>query len=272
MSNEHTYTVEKIKVGELQVDPRVQRDSLQTKKVDTIVKKFNFDAVGVIHVSRRKDRGLYIIDGWHRTEAVRRVTDATGEMVAHVYEGLTLAEEALMFLDLNYANQPSPLEKHKARVVAEDEMAMRVEEAVHKYGWVISSVPNNGNVQAIQRLYAIDTLSQKINADPDLVSVVFMVITRAWGIDRYGSQSVIMDGIARLVAEYGSKVDLVRLHERLKEYPGGPRGLHSAATDLAALRKGRVSLAVAELMVDWYNKGYSRDSKKALSAWRQRRG
>ena len=92
-----------LKVGELTVDPVVQRTRLSEPKVRKIFANFNPDALGVITVSLRKDLTYVVLDGMHRVEAVRRLTDNTGTMAAHVLEGLSLAEEAEIFLDLNFS-------------------------------------------------------------------------------------------------------------------------------------------------------------------------
>lgn len=270
MAEKHNYTVEEIKVSDLEVDPRVQRFNLQAAKVDRIVRNYNRDARGIVTVSRRRTEGgailgNYLIDGWHRTEVERRVTENTGTMTCHVYEGLTLAEEAQMFLDLNYANQPSPLEKHAARVIAGDAQALRVQEAVHTYHWRVSPSPEPGNVQAIAKLYNLDDLSMRIEAEPHLIQQIFLVITRAWGTDRFGSQAVILEGMGRFLAQHGSKVNVARLIERLASYKGGPQTLHAEATQYANLAKGRVSMAVAHLITVAYNKGLRGES--LLPAW-----
>lgn len=269
---ESTYTVERLKVADLLVDKRVQRDEFQAKKVDKIVANFNPDALGVIHVSRRTD-GDYVIDGWHRKEAVYRVTDAAGDMVCHVYTGLTLAEEAQMFLDLNEGNQPSPLEKHKVRVQTGDTQALRIEKAVHAYGWAVSPIPAGGHVNAVRKLYQLDELSEKAEGgplDPSLLQLTFLTITRAWGNDRHGSQAVILEGIARLYLEHGSKIDLDHLVDRLKNHKGGARKLHQEATQFTMVTGGRVAMAVAYLITEAYNRGKKNDAKSALPAWRKR--
>jgi hypothetical protein len=272
-SLEHTYTVERLKATDLLVDKRVQRDAVQPRKIDNIVKNFNPDALGVIHVSRRADKGDYVIDGWHRKDAVIRVTDGTGDMVAHVYSGLTLAQEAQMFLDLNMANQPNPLEKHKARVSAGDEQALRIERHVHAYGWTVSPVPAPGHVNAIQKLYVLDALSEKAEGgplDPSLLQLTFLTITRAWSNDRYASQAVILEGIGRLFLEHRTKIDVDHLVDRLRNHKGGARKLHQEATQLTVITGGRVSMAVASLITEAYNKGKKDDAKSALPAWRKR--
>ena len=47
-ATEHTYTVEQVKVSDLDVDRRVQRDDLKKKKVEDFVRNYNRDALGVL--------------------------------------------------------------------------------------------------------------------------------------------------------------------------------------------------------------------------------
>lgn len=268
----HNYVREDLKVSDLYVDKRVQRDQLQEKKVEQIVANFNPNAVGVIHVSRRID-GDYVIDGWHRMRAIQLVSDNNGTIAAHVYKGLSLAEEARMFLDLNFGNQPTPLEKHKAMVAAEDEQALRVERAVRTYGWVIGRESANGTVPAIRKLYQIDVRSESNPdgpRDPSLLQMVFLTVSRAWLTDKYAAQAVILEALGRLWEEYGSQIDLDRLVDRLKNFAGGPRRLRREAQQMSVSLGVKVSMAIAMIVVEAYNKGYRDNSAAALPPWRKR--
>lgn len=260
-----TYTVEQIAASELLVDRRVQRDELNMRKVMKIESKFNKDALGVIYVSRRKDQGLYIIDGWHRAEAAKR-KDPGYLLTCHVFEDLTVADEALMFLDLNYANQPSMLETYKVSLAANDPVALTIEEITTSRGWKVHPQPSPGHIQAIAALYRIDALSKKVEADPHLLDATLYVITRAWGNEQEGSQAVVLEGIARVIAKYGARVQLDTLIERLRDRKGGARRLREEARTLADTRQGRVTNAVSELVVVAYNK-YARG--RSLPAWGQ---
>ena len=102
-----------LKVGELTVDSRVQRSRLNENKVRKIYANFNRDALGVITVSYRKDKSYVVLDGMHRVEVVRRLTDNTGTMACHVLTGLSLEEEAEIFLDLNYSDKPTIIERYR---------------------------------------------------------------------------------------------------------------------------------------------------------------
>lgn len=261
--SETTYTVEQIPASDLLVDRRVQRDELNIKKVMKIENKFNPDALGVIYVSRRKDRGLYIIDGWHRVEAAKRKSPDY-KMTCHVFEGLTIPQEAFMFLDLNYSQPVTMLEKFKVALAAEDPDALQIEEITTSRGWKIHPNPSAGHIQCIGAIYRIHELSKKVEANPHLLDASLMVITRAWGNDKEGAQAVILEGIARVLGKYGERVNLVTLYEKLRDRRGGPMRLHTEAKQLADTRGGRVTNAVSELVVVTYNKNAR---GRALPAW-----
>jgi hypothetical protein len=265
------YTIEDLPVGSLEVDRRVQRTGLEQHKLEKMVKYWNEDAKGVITVSRRRDRSQIIIDGQHRTEAVRRLTDNQGTVTCHVYEGLSLMEEAQMFLDLNNTTKPPIQDKFRVRVTGEDPAAVRINDIANAYGWTITRAAGDGNINAVATLERLYLLSEKLELEPNLVQVALLVITRAWGMERYGVGATIMEGLGRVLAEHRDKIDIENLIVKLKERKGGPSTLHAEATQMASLRHGKVSMAVAELVVDTYNKGKrTGDGGKALPRWIRR--
>jgi len=264
---EYNFTEEWIPVSELEIDRAVQRSSFDRGKVERFKRNFNPAALGVITVSRRNKVTLIIIDGMHRTQTVKELSTNEGKILCHVFTGLTKAEEAQMFLDLNAGTQPTVMDKFRVSITAENERSIAIEKLCHAYGWSINPSRNKGNIQAVTTLERIYKLSEKIEAEPNLLQVVLLCITHAWGLDPDGSKAVIMEGIAALVAEHGSNLDLDVLQRKLQNYPGGPTGLHTDAVALANMRRGRVTMAVAERLTDEYNKGRK---SKGLSPWRRR--
>lgn len=269
-TTEKPYTEEDVRVADLIIDPRVQRQGLNMAKVKNIAANYNPGALGVISVSVRKDRSMVVIDGGHRSEATRIVTDNNGVLRAHVFRGLTLAEEAQMFLDLNQTTQPLVADKFNVLLSADSlagEHARNIAELVGAYGFKVSNVPNNGNINCIQVVQRIYNLSINIEAQPNLLQVTVLVLSRAWGNDRFAFQAPIMEGIARMFAEYGSRLDLDHLIDVLKDYKGGPRTLSAEASGMAALMKGKKSMSVANILVSSYNRGRR---SKTLEPWRKR--
>lgn len=257
-----------IQVGDLEVDHRVQRDTMNLRKVERMIKFYNPAALGVITVSQRNQVTRVIIDGMHRWQTVKEVTDNQGEVLCHVFEGLTLSQEAQMFLDLNYGNQPSALEKFKVRIVAEDPVALEIDKLIRSYNWTIGAAATNGVIQAIGALERVYLRGVRAEVEPNPLQVALLVASRSWGQDRFGVQAVILEGLGSFYAEHQDKIDLDHLVNKLSAFPSGPRGLHTDATQLASLRRLKVTMAVADLVTNEYNRG--RGASKTLPPWRRR--
>jgi hypothetical protein len=264
------YTVEDLPVNQLEIDRRVQRQGLNLTKVRRIAKNYNPAALGIVTVSFRKDRSYVVIDGGHRTEATRIVTDNTGTLVCHVFKDLTLAEEVQMFLDLNDTTQPPKIDKYLVLRSGEGpdaDAARDIAELLGNYGWQISRVAANGNINAVDVVNRMYQLSQKMGSDPNLILMAIMTITKAWGNDRNGAQGPLFEALCRLYAEYGSKLDYDHLVDILKHYQGGPRSLIAEGQQLGAVRKMKTAMAIADIVVNTYNRGRR---TKQLEAWRKR--
>jgi hypothetical protein len=256
-----------LEVGVLEIDPRVERPE-DAHKVNAIEKDFDEDALGVLTISHRINPEEWIIlDGQHRRKAALLRHGGTYLVPCHVYEDLTLKEEADLFLKLNYTTKPKVIDKFPIRVTRGDKAAIEIKEMLRQYGWTISNTPGDGVVNAIAAVERIYDLSEKVEAEPNLVQATILVVSRAWGIDRYGVQGAVFEGLGRLLAEHGSRIELDRLIDKLKSWPNGAYGLHNQATAFAKLRRGKVTMAVAELVTDEYNKG--RRSNQ-LPVWKKR--
>lgn len=267
--SKNKYSEEEIGVGALTIDHKVQRAAIDMAKVQNIVSNYNPDAIGVITVSRRDEDNQVVLDGWHRVEAVRRLTDNQGTVPARVFEGLTLQEEASMFLALNTTNQPKLYDRWNVRVTEGDPIAVEVTETLRHFGWKPNNQQADGSMCAIGSLERIYLLSEKAQVEPNLVHATIMVLTKAWGHNRFAVVAPIFEGVGRLIAEHGSKLDLTNLIAALKEYKGGPQSLHQEARVLANLRNVRIAMAVADQLTERYNKG-KKSEKNQLPAWRHR--
>lgn len=267
--SEVKFTEEDLAVSELTVDPKVQRTALNYGKVEPIMKNFNPNAVGRITVSVRDNGEKIILDGWHRNEAIRILTDNKGTIPARVFRGLSFEQEADMFLDLNTTNRPKAHDAWRVRVNKGEPLATSVTTILGAFGWTVDSQAGNGKFNAVAAVERIETLSRKIDAEPGLVHATILVITRAWGDNRHGVVGPIFEGIARFIAEYGkdSAFDLQSLIVKLRDYKGGPKLLNQKAQQMTSLRKMRAPMAVADLLTEMYNEG---PRKKKLPPWRHR--
>jgi hypothetical protein len=267
---------EDILVNELEIDENVQRSLMSLSKINRFKAKWNPAAVGRILVSRRKDRSLRVLDGMHRVEAFRQLSDNTGFIPCEVYTGLTLEEEAELFLDKNAGDKPTPLDRYRVSVVGKLPVAIQVDAPIHAYGWTVakySSGSGGGSdsdgqlncVVALQRLYK---LSEEREQDPNLLQEALRIIGRVWGTDRSAGQGFVITALGRMVLEYGARLNSDRLIEQLRDYKGGITRLNATARQMATSRNWKLPMSWADLAVETYNKGLA--EKNRLPRWSKR--
>jgi hypothetical protein len=275
MSNplDKRFNTEVLAVRDLEIDRKVQREIYSDRKVENIMKNFNPAALGVITVSRRNQVTQVIVDGWHRWSAVKILTDNNGEMLCNVFEDLTLEEEAQLFLDLNDGSQPNVMDRFRARLIVGDPVAADMDKLTKYYGWVIQRQGGNGTLQCVQAVERVYRKSAAAGDDPNVLQEVVMVLNRAWGNDKHAGSAVIIEALAAFISEYSTKIDFDRLYRRLGEYPGGPSALLNDSQTIAAARRMRVPMAVADQITDHYNRNGTGPGlkAKALPAWRRSR-
>ncbi len=255
-------------MADLSIDAKVQRSFLREDRVEKIVRNFNPHALGRIHVSLRKDRSIRVLDGWHRLTAVRRLTDNQGTIPATVFEGLTLQEEAKIFLDLNSGDRPTIIDRYKVSLVAGDEQTTAIDAILHAYGWQVGPTGASGTISCVVAIQNLYRRSVAEDQDPNLLQLALIVIGGAWGDASDGAQAHLITGIGRFMGEYKDRVNLSRLIEVLRDYKDGPRGLTRAAKTLATAKGRKLPMVVAELLVDLYNRRLG--DRNSLPSWTKR--
>lgn len=262
-----------MKLDELEVDRKIQRATQKPAQIAHLVKNWNENAVGVITVSHRDNGANVVVDGDHRREAKTRLSlngekiYRPGEIFCEVFTGLTHEQEGKLFLDRNRGNQPNVIDKYNVGVEIDEDQPARIDRIVHSRGFTVDGQAANGHINAIRVLRQIDDMSMRAEAEPHLLDLTLLVIGRAWGNDRYGVQAANLLAIARMLFEYGDKINLDDLVDKMHNYRGGPSGLIAGARQVANVQNRKVAMAVAEILVNAYNKNKSRNM---LPAWRHR--
>ncbi len=106
-----------LNVRALKIDPLAQ-GSLQINRVNRIVQNFNPLFVGTIIVSKRENGEYYVMDGFHRSTALKRLN--VEEAYCEIHEGLTLKDEAQYYLAYNkYRKNPKAVDDYKVCITAD---------------------------------------------------------------------------------------------------------------------------------------------------------
>ena len=246
-----------IPLRDLFVDPVVQR-SLNQGWASQIAKEFDPDHMGVVTVSERADGRYAVIDGQHRIAAVRQLfDDDTQKIECKVHRGMTTEEEAAMFVGLNNFKRPSAIQLFLKNVIAGDPEAVEINDIVRRHGFKVNGAATDGNITCVGALHSIyhGFGGDKAEPNPSLLLQTMIVVRNSWGLAKDGANGSVVEGVALLIAARAKVLDFADLSHRLSTFPGGPSGLLGRARGVAAVAGGRLTFAVADVIVDVYNKG-----------------
>jgi hypothetical protein len=273
MSTEPTYTKETVKVSSLTVDKAVQRSHFSVSKVNKILRDYNPDAVGEITVSDRGHGERIILDGMHRVEVNRRLE--IPEIDAKVFHSLTRAQEAQIFLDLNYGNQPSLYDQYRVGVTGENPEYTEVDRIVHAAGFTMGPETGNGTINAVASALRVHRLkygweTEDERADHSILQIALAAIGEAWGNDQEGLKATQIEALGKLIQRYERNLEMDRLVETMAKTPGGAAGLLGRARGYAGTRGIRQWQALGQILVDEYNKNLPTRSSRRLGVFAPR--
>jgi hypothetical protein len=167
------------------------------------------------------------------------------------YHGLTLKEEAQLFVKRNYQALPSAYDRHKAGRAAEDEVVLALDAIAQQHGLHIGNEQVDSCVRcvtALRKVYGMD-------GGGPLLGTTLGLLIDAWGLSQANFEGRIVEGVALVLARNDGKADLGVMAHKLSKYAGGPTGLIGTARGLRHMNSKTVSQLVASVVVSWYNRG-----------------
>lgn len=251
-----THQIVERKVGDLWVDPAVQR-SLRKARVEKISGAFNAEALGVLTTSFRSPNRIHVVDGQHRYRGAE-AAGYTGVIQTLEYRGLTIPEEAALFRQLNDAATVSSIDQFLVSCVEQNPAALAIARVLSDNGWTLANTAGSGRISAIRSIERVYALS------PAAAAGAIATLTAAFGHIPSAVQGSLIEGLGRMLARYGQDVDLNDLKVRLAAYPGGPDALLGFARGQKLSRSGNLSAQVAWAITNLYNQ---RRRTTALPAW-----
>jgi hypothetical protein len=252
-----THSIVERKVGDLWVDPQVQR-AVKKSRVEGMAGAFRADALGVLTTSFRSADRIHIIDGQHRYRAAE-AAGYEGVIQTMEYRGLTIPEEAALFRLLNKTEKVSPIDQFLISCVEQQPDSLALARILRDNGWTLANSASTGKLSAIrslERIYA---------ASPTAAAATIATLTAAFGHTPNAVQGSMIEGLGKVLAKYGDAVDLTDLAKRLAISPGGADGIVGFARGQKLARVGNLSHQVAWAITNLYNQ---RRRTTALPEWR----
>lgn len=155
---------ERIRVGDLTVDPSMDTGRLYMQREEIaartarITQDWDVEKLLPALVAKRADGRLVIIDGQHGNQACIAKEGPDFLRDTMVYEGLTIQQEAKLFLAANKRRKPvGPFDNFRVSLTAGDPIAIRVDEEARSLGndLQVVAAPSTNRVGAVQALLAM---------------------------------------------------------------------------------------------------------------------
>lgn len=254
LEGKYTVTMMRVPLTSIIVDPRVQRD-LDPKRMRQLAKEFNPALLGFFCLSDRGDGVYHAVDGQHRKHYLETVAMTPHRLVrAEIFHGMTLKDEARLFLLKNNAGAVSYADKFKVRAEQGEPDAVAMMEIITSVGFKVGP---RGQRRCFNALKA---LSRMYAASPEMAALSVKLATDAWGDGNSSVNGSLIEGICMFMTKWPDKangqprVDPKRMEVILPAYPGGAVGVISAMRGAKTSLKKDSPWIVAYLLRAAYNK------------------
>lgn len=242
-----------VAVRDLLVNPRAQRD-LRSGWAAEIAADFDPDRFLPPLVSNR-DGDFFVIDGQHRVEALRILGWDDQLIQCWVYDDLTEAQEADLFLWHNKRKTVNAFDKFQIGVVAERDVEADINRIVLANGLKVS--------QSDSGIRAVGALRKVYNHGGKTLGRTLRIVRDAYGDD--GLDGHVIEGIGLLCARYNGELDESVAISRLSTARGGIGALNSKAYTAKKMLGKPLPQCVAAAAVEIINSG--RGGKKLPGWW-----
>lgn len=199
-----------IAIALLRIDPQSQRE-LRKGWAAEIANEFDPDKFLPLLVSKRDGR-YFVIDGQHRVEAMKLMGWHDQEVQCWVFDGLTLAQEADLFLHHNNRRTVTTFDKFRIGVEAQREIECDINRIVLINGLKVQRSRGEGGVSAVSSLRRV------YGFDPAVLARTLRIVHNAYGDD--GLQGPVIEGIGLVCARYNGEVEDAHAIERLATVKG----------------------------------------------------
>ncbi|MDF7777338.1 hypothetical protein P1X14_18920 [Sphingomonas sp. AOB5] len=213
-------SIELIPVGKLLIDPTYQR-SIESGSSRTLIlriaKNWDWRLCPPLTVSRR-DSGLFVIDGQHRTEGARTRGDIPW-LPCCVSEYGSVAEEARIFVEANRKRRSvGRADTFRAAVAAGDPQARAIDGALFVVGLSISAATSAGAMQPgeLNCVTALNAAYEKHGGT--IFQTVVEAIAKAFAGQVITHSAPIVRGLSLLVANPATKLAFGDLVEALASH------------------------------------------------------
>lgn len=231
---------------------------------------FDWNFLGTVSVSEREDGSRIAVDGQHRLALVDAIGEPGVDMKCEVFIGLTLAQEAALFIGLNASRTVRAVSLFLAQVTMGDPLCTEVLQIVRDCSWDITTTQTRGSlgcVKALTRIHSADIARNTAGGfTPRALRDTLTLITTAWKQHEQSGHESLITGLGTVMVRDGQVIHddvttgitgMDRLLGVLEKSGPDPSGLLQTAKAFQGTRIPQVSLpkAISQVVSNSWNFG-----------------
>lgn len=237
-----------VRLSSIKTNPNVNR-AVDKAWVNYLVKNWDESLMGTPQVA--EENGHFIVlDGQHRLAAFGEQHADDPRVEVRVHEGMSKADMARAFVELNHGRAIKPFDKFVKLVFSGEPDAVAIEHNLHAHGLHLAQGHKPGAVScvvALRRVHNFDHTGA-------VLSRVLDALTKAWGDDPIAFNGEIVTGLGLLFQRFPELNDK-GLATGLAKSAGGASGLLGKGRSVREIQGGLVAGGIAEAARLIYNRG-----------------
>lgn len=266
----HNRTASKVRpvpISQMRVPPAlvVQRPFIKAHG-DFLASNLDLDKLGFPVINHR-DGNFWILDGQHRIFALRENGFEKDNVDCEVYEGLTDAEMANIFLGRDARRAITPFAKFHVSCTAGYDRETAIRRAVETQGLKVSASHNDGCIGAVGTIAKVYDQAGGGRTGEIVLGQVLRTVRDAFGSDATSFDRSLIHGLGLVYNRYNGKTNEKHFVDALSNQKRGVRGVLARA-ETQRLRTGnQLAQCVAAVVVEAYNSSFGPRHGSRLPSW-----
>lgn len=260
-ANKKASKLKLVPIAEIKIPPAMITQRVFRKAWgDDLAAELDLNLLGYPIINHRA--GIYwCCDGQHRIYAMRQRGFGDYELECEVYEDLTDAEMARIFLGRNNQRTVAVFDKFHVAVTAGDKREVEIKKVVEENGQKVTRDKSEG-ISAVSALGAVYDRGGKV-----VLGQVIRAINLGFGGDPQGFDASILQGFGMMFHRFNGKLNEKDLGLALGTLRHGARELLRKAEMIRERTGSQKPQCVAAATVDLFNKRMGPRSKSRLPDW-----
>lgn len=251
-----------VPISKMRVPPAlVTQREFRKAHGDRIAAELDLNKIGYPVINHR-EHNFWILDGQHRIYALKQNGFDAYDLMCEVYEDLSDAEMADIFLGRGAAKAISPYDKFHVACTAGYKREGDIRRTVESNGLKISRAQERGCIGAISALGRVYDRSGST-----VLGQVVRTLNHAFDGDANSFDASMIEGLGNVFNRYNGKTNEREMSARLAAVPQGVRGVLRRAESQRERTGNLKAQCVAAAIVDIYNKGAGPRAKDRLPSW-----